>query len=323
MSHTRGLPGQRRRNRNRATALACSGGGAGEPGGPPGPAARLPASAGRQPELRPWLRQLPLRPRGTRVQLHDGRLKQRQDVHWAVFAIDVGGRDLQQCADAVIRLRAEYLHGQGRSGEIHFNFTSGERIDYSRWTEGWRPHVSANRVSWRPDGDKGDSYQSLRAYLQQIFIYAGTHSLGRKMAALAEPATLAAGDVFIEGGFPGHAVIVVDLAINPTTGAKAFMLAQSFMPAQDIHLLRNPLRPELGPWYRLDPSRPLITPEWTFQWPMLRRFKSRRTPLATLPAEHSGCGVWCRPPPPGPQDGEARGEAELAIAGKIRYRFRH
>ena len=35
------------------------------------------------------------------------------------------------------------------------------------------------------------------------------------------------GDVFIEGGFPEHAVIVVDMAINEKTGKKLFLLARA------------------------------------------------------------------------------------------------
>ena len=45
------------------------------------------------------------------------------------------------------------------------------------------------------------------------------------------------GDIFIRGGFPGHAVLVVDMAIHPVSGQKAVLLAQSYMPAQDIHIL--------------------------------------------------------------------------------------
>src|SRR5688572_11354147 len=56
-----------------------------------------------------WLRGLPLKPGRPAVLLFDGALKGNQDAHEAVLDIDVGDEDLQQCADAVIRLRAEYL----------------------------------------------------------------------------------------------------------------------------------------------------------------------------------------------------------------------
>ena len=52
--------------------------------------------------------------------------------------------------------------------------------------------------------------------------------------------SLQPGDVFIKGGSPGHAVIVVDVAIYTQTGKKVFLLAQSYMPAQQIHILVNP-----------------------------------------------------------------------------------
>ena len=44
-----------------------------------------------------------------RIFLYNGDLKNRQDVHQAVINIDAGGKeDLQQCADAVMRMKAEY-----------------------------------------------------------------------------------------------------------------------------------------------------------------------------------------------------------------------
>jgi hypothetical protein len=72
-----------------------------------------------------------------------------------------------------------------------------------------------------------------------------------------------AGDVLIRGGFPGHAVIVADVAVNKN-GKKVYLLAQSYMPAQDIHLLKNPVNPNLSPWYFADESLVIETPEWTF-----------------------------------------------------------
>src|SRR5262245_29113468 len=74
-----------------------------------------------------WLRGLPLKAPGAPVLLHTGAPKPRQDVHAAVVDIDVGTRDLQQCADAVMRLRAEWLFAGDRAREIAFNDTGSAK----------------------------------------------------------------------------------------------------------------------------------------------------------------------------------------------------
>ena len=83
------------------------------------------------------------------------------------------------------------------------------------------------------------------------------------------------GDVFIKGGSPGHAVIVVDVAIYPQTGKKVFLLTQSYMPAQQIQILVNPANRGLSPWYELSDNDEgkLYTPEWVFEKKDLKRFK--------------------------------------------------
>jgi hypothetical protein len=80
------------------------------------------------------------------------------------------------------------------------------------------------------------------------------------------------GDVFIKGGSPGHAIIVMDMAENKSTGEKIFILAQSYMPAQETQILCNPKSKELSPWYSLNYTGDLYTPEWTFSENMLKRF---------------------------------------------------
>jgi len=228
---------------------------------------RLPADSA---SFAAFLRQLPLHPEGHAVQLFDGRLKGKQDVHCAVLDLDVGKRDLQQCADAVIRLRAEYLYAQGRYADIHFNFTNGFRAEYARWRRGARIQVHGNRVSWIPGNAPSESYTAFRKYLDQVFMYAGSASLGREMVQVS-PEALQPGDVWIRGGHPGHAVIVLDVVENPGTGERRFLLAQSYMPAQDIHVLRNPAGE--SPWYAVPGTGGhLETPEWAFDRDELRRF---------------------------------------------------
>lgn len=216
-----------------------------------------------------WLRGLPLKPGRPPVRLFDGRLKADQSVHVAVVDIDVGRRDLQQCADAVMRLRAEYLFAAGRAEDVAFRFTSGDLAAFARWARGERPVVNGRHVRWVRAAGPDASHASLRRYLDTVFVYAGSYSLAAELLP-ADVSTLAAGDVFIRGGFPGHAVLVLDTARDPSSGRRVFLLGQSYMPAQEIHVLRNPRRPD--PWYELAPGAELVTPEWTFPPGSLRRF---------------------------------------------------
>lgn len=75
----------------------------------------------------------------------------------------------------------------------------------------------------------------------------------------------------MQAGSPGHAIIVVDAAQN-TAGEQVFLLAQSYMPAQEIHVLKNPNDPNLSPWFKLNDGDELVTPEWTFQWDQRKRW---------------------------------------------------
>ncbi|MBN1540824.1 DUF4846 domain-containing protein [candidate division KSB1 bacterium] len=217
-----------------------------------------------------WLRGLPLRPQETPVRLFDGRLKTRQDAVFAVVDIDVGSRDLQQCADAIIRLRAEYLWSAGFSDRIAFNFTSGHAARWPDWRAGLRPVVKGSDVSWISSCKADSSYASFRRYLDRVFIYAGSYSLARELQVVTNPDSLLPGDVFIQGGFPGHAVLVADVAENEQ-GERVFLLLQSYMPAQDIHILTNPAN-NFSAWYTARRQGTIVTPEWTFSFKDIRRF---------------------------------------------------
>jgi hypothetical protein len=217
-----------------------------------------------------WLRGLPLRSGKPDVHLYDGSLKANQKAHLYVVDLDVGKRDLQQCADLVIRLRAEYLYASGRRDRICFHFTSGAPAAFARWSDGQRPAIDGDRVGWTKRAAAGDSYGVFRSYLDTVFAYAGTRSLDRELPAVSDPAKPEPGDVFVQGGSPGHAVIVVDVAENET-GQRVFAIAQSYMPAQEMHVLRNPDRPE-SPWYVPRPDGSATTPEWEFPAGSLRRF---------------------------------------------------
>jgi hypothetical protein len=239
---------------------------------PPG-FSRLPAAPG---SFAAWLRGLPVKAGRPEVRLFDGRKKTNQQAHHVVVEIDVGRRDRQQCADAVMRLRAEYQHQAGRDGDICFRFTDGSAAQWAAWKAGQRPRLGAGKTAWEKNAAPDGSYASFRRYLDIVFSYAGTLSLARELDKVADPRRIEAGDVFIQGGSPGHAVIVVDVA-EDAHGRRAVLLAQSYMPAQDIHVLRNPKTSD-QPWYVIEGEGPLATPEWNFPAGSLRRFTAAGCP---------------------------------------------
>jgi hypothetical protein len=219
-----------------------------------------------------YLRNLPLHPDGTKVLDYRGQPISNQSDHIAVLDIDVGTKDLQQCADAIIRLRAEYLLSADREDDIAFHFTSGDLFSWNDYANGIRPVVHGNSVIFQKKAKADRNYNSFRNYLDQIFMYAGTISMHKEMRLVNRKSDIRAGDIIISPGSPGHAVLIIDEAINDS-GVKVFLLANGYTPAQSIHILTNPWNRKIGPWYELDVSGSLITARYTFQEVMIKRFQ--------------------------------------------------
>ncbi|MBL4677216.1 MAG: DUF4846 domain-containing protein [Mucilaginibacter sp.] len=188
-----------------------------------------------------YLQTLPLKPAGTHTLTYNGAIARTDPYTAAVVDISIGNQDLQQCADAVMRLRAEYLFQRKDYQSISFNFTSGFKCDFVHYANGYR---YANE-KWVLKGKKDYSRENFMRYLNLVFSYAGTTSLQKELRAVTNTNDLQAGDVFIKGGSPGHCFIVLQVAENGLH-QKKFMLAQSFMPAQNIQVLQNG-----SPWFSL------------------------------------------------------------------------
>jgi hypothetical protein len=186
-----------------------------------------------------WLRNIHLKKDKT-VYLYNGLPKRNQSVQFAVLDISVGAKDLQQCADAVMRLRAEYLFTENKFSDIIFRDNNNVRYELG---------VNHNR-------------DNFNHYLENVFAHCGSLSLQNQLVPIKNLNDVKPGDVLIQGGSPGHAMIVVDMA-EDKNGKKIFLLAQSYMPAQDIHIVINPMDKTLSPWYELN-EQTIYTPEWTF-----------------------------------------------------------
>ena len=220
-----------------------------------------------------FLSNFPLHPSHFPVRDFSGTLIEQQQHHSAILRISVGNKDLQQCADAWIRLYAEYLWLHQRFDEIGFEFTSAQFLSWKDYKNGLRTQELKKKVRFVDTGKVDDSYENFQNYLQLIFRYAGTISLDRESVAVQNNADIKPGDFLIKPGSPGHSVIIVGVARN-TAGKKLYLLAESFMPAQDIHILVNHKNLQFSPWYELDVNAPeTITAKYTFKPTVIKRFR--------------------------------------------------
>ena len=220
-----------------------------------------------------WLRHLPVKDGQKVSYTYDGRPAMSEDVVFAVLDIDIGTKDLQQCADAIIRLHAEYLYTLGKYCDIKYKFTSGDTSRFDNWIKGYRPLVNGNKVSWTKSEMVDSSYQSLRNYLYNVFMYAGTYSLEKEMDSVKSYDSIQIGDALILPGFPGHAVMVADIVFNQNSGARSYLFIQGYTPAQDIHVIKNPSRQDGLTWFKLKPNTNLRIIHWLFDENNIRRFK--------------------------------------------------
>lgn len=236
---------------------------------------RLPYGYERQKEdgnsLASFLREYPLKKAGKPVLLYNGEKKQNQNAHAAVFKLPLENEDLQQCADSVMRVYAEYFWNTKQKERISFRFVDGFQADYDRWRKGDRIHVGETQSSWVSGGTPDDSYEAFMKYLRIVFAYASTLSMEEESKKI-ELSDIKVGDIFLKAGSPGHVVMVVDMC-EGKDGKKAFLLGQGYMPAQEFHLLKNPEHEE-DPWYYEEQvSYPFYTPEYSFDKGSLRRLK--------------------------------------------------
>lgn len=189
-----------------------------------------------------YLQGLPLKPVGTPTKTYNGAVAATDVYTAAVVDMSVGNQDLQQCADAVMRLRGEYLYHQKRYNEIAFHFVSGFLCDYVHYADGYR----YRNDHWVLTAKKDYGYPNFMRYMTLVFSYAGTLSLQKELHTVKNSDELKAGDIFIHGGSPGHCFVVMDVVENDQH-KKLFLLAQSYMPAQDIQLLQY-----RSPWFSMD-----------------------------------------------------------------------
>jgi hypothetical protein len=213
-----------------------------------------------------FLRHLPINQKP--IVNYKGEILSDQTKNAGVIDYDIGLQDLQQCADAIMRLRAEYLFAQNKQDRIGFHFTSGHYYSWNDYCKGKRPKVQGNRVQFYQTSSCNPTHPNLRRYLDIVYAYAGTISLAQE---LKDADNFSVGTIIITPGSPGHCTIIIDEAINEK-GERLFKLAEGYTPAQSIYVVSNPYNKELNPWYRLEKGI-IATSSYIFKNYQLKKFE--------------------------------------------------
>lgn len=219
-----------------------------------------------------YLRNYKLKAFGTKIINYDDSEYFWQHGHIGILEVPVPKNGYQQCADALIRIRSEYLWDNNRKAEIGFNFTSGHYCSWSKYAEGYRPKINANKVSFHKTAKANHNKANFYRYLNLIYIYSGTWSLSQELEAITDAKDLQIGDMLIRGGTPGHIVMIADEIVD-AKGEKRFLLFQGNTPAQSVHLVKNLEDSEFSPWYELQMNIKIPVSNYTFGNSKFARFK--------------------------------------------------
>lgn len=218
-----------------------------------------------------YLRHYKLKPFGSKIINYDDTEYFWQRGHIGILEVPVPKNGLQQCADALIRIRSEFLWDNNRKDEIGFNFTSGHYCSWKKYAEGYRPKINGSKVSFHKIASADSSRDNFYKYLNLIYTYSGTLSLYHELEAI-KAKDLKIGDMLIKGGSPGHIVMLCDEAINDK-GEKLFLLFQGNTPAQSVHLVKNLEDSTISPWYQLKDDAVTPVSNYTFGSAKFVRFK--------------------------------------------------
>ena len=218
-----------------------------------------------------YLQQYKLKEFGSKIINYDGNEYVYQSGHVGILELPVPANGLQQCADALIRIRAEYLWESDRKDEIGFKFTSGHYCSWKKYAEGYRPKVNGNEVSFHKIATANTTQENFYEYLNLIYMYAGTQSLYNELTKVKSVDNVKVGDMLIYPGSPGHVILVVDIAEN-SSGKKLFIFAQGNTPAQSVHIIKNLNNSYVSPWYNIELGAYLEIPTYYFNEVKFVRF---------------------------------------------------
>ena len=196
-----------------------------------------------------FLRDLPLKRRGSLVHLHIGRLARLQFLSAAVLDLPILSRH-EQCADVTMRIRAEYLWKTGQYEKISFISVSGKEQKYS----------------------SGESREKFESYLKSVYCHSNTESVFKETQT-RNIKDVRPGDILVypsrHKGMYGHAILVADVA-RYNSGKIAILCIEGNTPAREAHVVRN-MNPFKTAWHTIGEDDYIKISVFRFRKEELRR----------------------------------------------------
>lgn len=171
-----------------------------------------------------FIRNLPLKPRGSRVKLYKGGNAHMQWLAAAVIDWPVLSNS-EQCADVTMRVRGEYLLSEKRYSDLCFTGVDGKEYAYTG----------------------GSSRDAFVKYMKNVYVKCNTASVYKETRQRSFK-DVRPGDVLVypsrRKGMSGHAILVADVA-RTKSGKTAILCVEGNTPAREAHIVRSlhPLHP--------------------------------------------------------------------------------
>ncbi len=222
-----------------------------------------------------YLQSLAIKNADAKVMRFDGNEK-KFECYSAVLDVELLDKDLMHGEHYIQLLRANYLFNHSKYDMISFHYDDNRSLSYAQWADGYRYVWQDSLYVLDSIAIPNSSEVSFIKYMNEIYENSTAIGLSHD-TELLEVSKLSIGDVLVQPedlDHKGHAVLVLDMVVNPETGEKLYLFAQGYMPAQNMHILHNPYEPEISPWFRVQEDALYVaTPQWTFRKKHVRRFK--------------------------------------------------
>jgi hypothetical protein len=196
-----------------------------------------------------WLRNLPVKPRGSSVLDYRGRIYKYGNDSTVALVIDwdISGNRMEQCMDILVHFYAKYLKQNNRESEISFPLPGGYWLAWQDWKEGWRPLFQGINMTMVRMAQYDSSGCSFNSFLNTIFAESHTQQFYHVCKAINRY-DIQIGDFLVTKGSKSHAVMIIDLAVD-AQGKMIALIGHGDTPACQFYLFNYQKN---NPWFPLD-----------------------------------------------------------------------